>query len=119
MSISGYKIYINADYESGERMDIPPEHVDLDNYCASLGHKLNHSFQANCEMWVFDHPRFGLIPCERTKWKVLAGEELFLDYEYDPYNCPSWFKDQLVAFKETMTEEQEAKLCRKYALFGA
>mgnify|MGYP001161651556 FL=1 len=56
---SGYKIYINADYESGERMDIPEECQSLDVYCATLGHKLNHSFRPNCEEWFIDHPRFG------------------------------------------------------------
>lgn len=54
---SGYKIYINADYSSGERMDIPMEYVGLDKYCASLGHKVNHSFQPNCYEWFMDHPR--------------------------------------------------------------
>ncbi len=115
---SGYKIYINADYISGERMDIPEEYVSLDHYKASLGHKLNHSFRANCEEWFFEHPRFGLIPCERTTRDVLAGEELFLDYEYDPYNCPPWFQEQLIAFKASMTEEEERTLLEKYARFN-
>ena len=56
-STSGYKIHVNADYVSGLRMDIPPEFVDVSKYCATLGHKMNHSFQANCEAWFFDHPR--------------------------------------------------------------
>lgn len=114
---SGYKIYINADYESGERMDIPAEYISLSSYCASLGHKLNHSFRPNCEEWFFEHPRFGTVPCERTKEDVKAGAELFLDYEYDPYNCPDWFRDQLVAFKQSMSEEEEAALSPKYARF--
>ena len=25
---SGYKIFVNADFTSGERMDIPPEYID-------------------------------------------------------------------------------------------
>lgn len=116
-STSGYKIYINADYESGERMDIPEEYISYNNYKASLGHKLNHSFRANCEEWFFEHPRFGLIPCERTKVDVKEGQELFLDYEYDPYNCPEWFSQQLIAFKKSMTDEEEAKLNVKYARF--
>ena len=74
-STSAYKIYINADWKSGERMDIPSEYVSLDNYCATLGHKINHSFRPNCEEWFFDHPRFGLVPCERAKKdiKVVVG----------------------------------------------
>ena len=58
---------MNADYESGLRMDIPPKYVSRDNYRATLGHKMNHSFQSNCFEWFFDHPRFGVIPCEKTR----------------------------------------------------
>ena len=50
----------------GERMDIPAEYISVAKYRATLGHKLNHSFRANCEEWFLDHPRFGIIPCERT-----------------------------------------------------
>jgi hypothetical protein len=49
--------------------------------------------------WFFDHPRFGVIPCERTTRFVAAGEELFLDYEYDPYNCPDWFREAIIQVK--------------------
>jgi hypothetical protein len=57
---------------------------------------MNHSFRPNCIEWFFDHPRFGVIPCEKTTRLVLKGEELFLDYEYDPYNCPEWFREALI-----------------------
>ena len=56
-SDSGYKIHVNADWISGLRMDIPEEYIDLSVYSATLGHKLNHSFDANCFAWFFDHPR--------------------------------------------------------------
>ena len=114
---SGYKIYINADYISGERMDIPEEYIDSANYKATLGHKLNHSFRANCEEWFFFHPRFDLIPAHRAKRDIAKGEELFLDYGYDPYNCPQWFSTELIAFKKSMTEEEEEKLLLKYQRF--
>ena len=58
-STSGYKIHVNADWISGLRMDIPQEYTDLSVYCATLGHKMNHSFDANCFAWFFDHPRKG------------------------------------------------------------
>ena len=86
-STSAYKIYINADWKSGERMDIPSEYVSLDNYCATLGHKINHSFRPNCEEWFFDHPRFGILPCERAKRDIKAGEELFLGELLKYVNC--------------------------------
>ena len=116
MQLSLYEIFHSFKI-LGERMDIPVEYTSVDKYRATLGHKLNHSFRANCEEWFFDHPRFGLIPCERTKQDIEAGEELFLDYEYDPYNCPEWFSEQLIAFKQSMTEEEEDGLLPRYKRF--
>lgn len=95
---SGYKIFVNADFTSGERMDIPEDCVSLSSYRATLGHKVNHSFVPNCSEWFFDHPRFGVVPCERTVRDVRAGEELTLDYEYDPFNAPEWFTTALERF---------------------
>ena len=34
---SGYKIFVNADFASGERMDIPEDMISLQKYCATLG----------------------------------------------------------------------------------
>ena len=44
-------------------MDLPGELVSTDNYCATLGHKINHNFNYNCTEWFCQHPRHGLIPC--------------------------------------------------------
>lgn len=107
---SGYKIHVNADFTSGLRMDIPAEMTSLDRYCATLGHKMNHSFEANCEEWFMDHPRFGIIPCERTKWPVRRGQELTLDYEYDPLNCPDWFRAALDQFCREVTAAAAAEV---------
>eukprot|EP00096_Caligus_rogercresseyi_P013242 TRINITY_DN5916_c0_g1_i2.p1 TRINITY_DN5916_c0_g1~~TRINITY_DN5916_c0_g1_i2.p1 ORF type:complete len:280 (-),score=33.01 TRINITY_DN5916_c0_g1_i2:80-919(-) len=108
-SSSGYKIFINADYESGERMNIPEELTSLTKYCASLGHKMNHSFEPNCTEWFFHHPRFGIIPCERALRDIKDGEELFLDYEYDPHNCPEWFSSELNTFL-SKNDDDESKI---------
>ena len=51
------------------------------------------------------------------KRDVEAGEEVFLDYGYDPYNCPQWFSEELIAFKQSMTEEEEKALSPSYASF--
>ena len=48
---SGYKIFVNADHTSGERIDLPGDLIHLTHYCATLGHKMNHSFDYNCEEW--------------------------------------------------------------------
>ena len=46
---SGYKIFVNADHSSGERMDLPGELVNLDTYTATLAHKVQseHSESAS------------------------------------------------------------------------
>ena len=46
-----------------------------------------------------------------------AGEELFLDYEYDPYNCPEWFRDALKDFVKSATQEEREALGKKYDKF--
>ena len=45
-------------------------------YCATLAHKTNHSFQPNAQFTVFDHPKFGLIPCIATIVDIQQGEEV-------------------------------------------
>ena len=51
------------------------------------------------------------------------GGELFLDYEYDPYNCPEWFSESLTSFvndariAETEDADILAVLSKKYARF--
>jgi len=95
---SGYKIFVNADYKSGERIDLPGELIHLKNYCATLGHKINHCFVYNCTEWFFSHPRHGLVPCVVSTRKIHAGEEFLLHYGYDPLNCPSWYREALDEF---------------------
>jgi len=95
---SGYKIFVNADYKSGERIDLPGDLIYLENYRATLGHKMNHCFDYNCTEWFFAHPRHGVIPCVTSLRNIKAGEEFFLHYGYDPLNCPSWYKESLDAY---------------------
>ena len=50
---SAYKIWINADYESGERMNIPEDCVSLERYCATLGKLiLDQSFRLEKAMCI-------------------------------------------------------------------
>ena len=88
---SGYKIFTNTEDVWGERMDLPGDLVDTENYRATLGHKINHNFEYNCTEWFFQHPRHGLIPCITAVRDISEGEELFLHYGYDPRNCPDWY----------------------------
>ena len=47
-----------------------------DAYCASLAHKVNHSFNPNAKFDVFNHPKFGLIPSVRTTMDLSEDEEV-------------------------------------------
>ncbi|XP_065829174.1 histone-lysine N-methyltransferase SETD7-like [Oscarella lobularis] len=83
-------------------IDIPPSCSDVAAYCASLGHKANHSFEANCKYDLFDHPRFGLIKSIRTLKRIRRDEELTVEYGYDHHglgknnaDAPHWYKSQL------------------------
>jgi hypothetical protein len=49
-------------------------------YCATLGHKANHSFSANAEWSLFEHPRFGLIRALASLRDVKSGEEILVNY---------------------------------------
>jgi [histone H3]-lysine4 N-methyltransferase len=64
-------------------LDVPPPYDGTDHYCATLGHKANHAFANNAEYEIYEHPRFGLIKCLRTRRAVAAGEELTVAYGYD------------------------------------
>lgn len=71
-----YKMLLDDDHD----IDIPDTMTTLDNYSATLGHKVCHSFQPNCETDVFHHPRFGLIRCIATLRNIMAGQEILINY---------------------------------------
>ena len=94
-----YRIFVNVDHDQDddqdglERMDIPEKFRSIKNYCATVGHKCNHSFRPNCFFSQFNHPRFGLIPCIITSVRVSAGEELLTYYKYLLSDCPEWYSN--------------------------
>ncbi len=51
---------------------------DSKQYCASLAHKCNHSFLPNSEFVVFDHPKFGLIPCLLSIADIPKDQEVYV-----------------------------------------
>ena len=65
--------------------------LPFEEYCASLAHKTNHSFIPNTEFVVFDHPRWGVIPCLASIHTIQMGEEIFVKYGYDLDFCPDWY----------------------------
>jgi len=83
----------DIDCEDCERMDLPKELRSLDKYCATLGHKINHSFEPNCRFGKFLHPVYGPIPSVVTTQFIPEGRELFTYYKYLLNDCPQWYSD--------------------------
>ncbi|KAM8908413.1 histone-lysine N-methyltransferase SETD7 isoform 2-T2 [Spinachia spinachia] len=88
-------------------IDVPQPFVSTETYCASLGHKANHSFIPNCKYDTFVHPRFGPIKCVRTLRAVQKDEELTVSYGYDHETpgkagpeAPNWYKKELREFQQ-------------------
>ena len=88
-----YMIYLDWDNtDHSHSMDLPPQYWSPDQYCASLAHKVNHSFRPNSEFVRFHHPRFGLrCLAIRTFQPIMEGEEIFINYRYDPDSAPAWY----------------------------
>eukprot|EP00092_Neocalanus_flemingeri_P005708 GFUD01006148.1.p1 GENE.GFUD01006148.1~~GFUD01006148.1.p1 ORF type:complete len:499 (+),score=146.27 GFUD01006148.1:42-1538(+) len=73
-------------------LDILPDAWSYQDYKASLGHKVNHSWQPNCQYAKFYHPVFGHTALGiRTIRQVARGEELSTNYRYDVDACPEWY----------------------------
>nr|XP_033795407.1 histone-lysine N-methyltransferase SETD7 isoform X1 [Geotrypetes seraphini] len=87
-------------------LDVPEPYGHTAKYCASLGHKANHSFTPNCIYDPFVHPRFGPIKCIRTIRAVEQDDELTVAYGYDlspqgktELEAPEWYQLELKAFQ--------------------
>ncbi|XP_035388330.1 histone-lysine N-methyltransferase SETD7 isoform X4 [Electrophorus electricus] len=106
-SLNGNTISLDEDTV----IDVPEPFNLTTNYCASLGHKANHSFTPNCKYDPFVHPRFGPIKCIRTICAVQKDEELTVAYGYDhgpsgnsAPEAPDWYKQELREFQERQME---------------
>lgn len=92
-----YRILLHNDTEEGEDedneecMDIPEEMREISNYCATVAHKVNHSFRPNCRFSRYNHPLYGVIPCVVTTELVQRGSELYSYYKYLLSDCPDWY----------------------------
>ena len=81
------RVHLNSEYD----IDIPEDMRSTDQYCASLAHKANHSFNPNCRWSRIDHPRFGLI-CSLTANTVInEGEEITVNYRLPLHLAPQWY----------------------------
>jgi hypothetical protein len=64
--LSAIKLVCKRDHPSNSGKSILiVQYQSIDEYCASLAHKLNHSFTPNCEWDNAHHPVFGLVPAVR------------------------------------------------------
>lgn len=85
---SDYRISCEKDVD----LDILNEHIPISNYRATLGHKVNHSFNNNAWFGHIWHPRFGLIMSVVANRDILAGEEVFVCYNYMIAKAPEWYR---------------------------
>uniref|UniRef100_A0A8C4X312 Histone-lysine N-methyltransferase SETD7 n=1 Tax=Erpetoichthys calabaricus TaxID=27687 RepID=A0A8C4X312_ERPCA len=95
-------------------LDVPYPYNNIRKYCASLGHKANHSFTPNCMYDTYVHPRFGPIKCIRTVKAVEKDEELTVAYGYDHYDsarsgleAPEWYKKGLQSFQADQKNQEQ------------
>ena len=98
---------INLDEQTA--IDVPPPLTPTSAYCASLGHKANHSRANNAEYTCAFHPRFGDIKCVRTLRHVAAGEEILVDYTFFD-ETPPWYdasRDGLTVSAERQQQQQQ------------
>ena len=66
------------------------------NYRATLGHKINHSFKVdelNCRFEAYHHARFGLIHAVRSGRLIKKNEELLSHYNLPYEQSPPWYQE--------------------------
>lgn len=95
---TGYGIFIDfartwKEKQNTEHMDIPARYQSIKDYSATLGHKVNHSFDPNMLFDVAEHPCYGRVPALRTLRRVRAGEELCAHYTMDMENAYDWYRE--------------------------
>jgi histone-lysine N-methyltransferase SETD7 len=74
-------------------LDVPAKWSDCGSYCATLGHKANHSSSPNSRYDVFDHPIYGCIKCVRALRDILPSQEITVDYGFDgAHGYPDWWQ---------------------------
>jgi len=91
-------------------LDILDEHIPIENYRATLGHKACHSFNNNASFAQLWHPRFGLIMSVVAKEDILAGEEVFVTYNYTIAKSPEWYRLQWFNHLREELEWSEQKI---------
>lgn len=99
-------------------LDVPEPYCSSQFYCATLGHKVNHSFNPNCEFDSFQHPRFGTIKCLRTLSYITKGDELTAGYGYENNDItleslgeilemPDWYRELWLNYQKELEKSAE------------
>lgn len=93
-------------------IDIPPEMGnDVNRYNATLGHKVNHSFQPNSEFVLFAaHPVLGTIMALTALEDLPARMEISVNYGYNftsEPDQPEWFRTLWKQFYSNTESEHE------------
>ena len=97
---SDYRVHLTSELD----IDIPDDMRELDQYCATLSHKANHSFQPNCRWSRTDHPRFGFICSITSSREIKAGEEVTVNYRLPLHHAPAWYVDCHQEYQKSKTE---------------
>ena len=90
-----YQIFLDwKSAPASPSLDILQDAWDHNEYTASVGHKVNHSWEPNCIYDKFYHPVFGKTALGiKSVRSIDQGEELFTHYRYDPNDCPDWYSN--------------------------
>ena len=93
-------------------LDVPREWSCCDTYCATLGHKANHSSNPNSRYDVFDHPIYGCIKCVRALRDIPALQEITVDYGFDGlHGYPDWWQQQQRHDAAAAPKRKRARSC--------
>ena len=89
-------------YDDWLMLDIPESCRSTKAYCATLAHKICHSFEPNSQYAYAFHPRFGKrIRCAIAVKFIEVGEEITCNYKYKFDKSPDWYKDCLKTYLDT------------------
>ena len=97
----GGKSYKSSDFrlnlDKFTDIDIPQRYRNLENYRATLGHKVCHTFDKdtlNVKFKNYYHPHFGSIIALVSTRDILTEEEILVNYNYKNIKrAPEWYKD--------------------------
>ena len=81
-----------------DMIDIPENCRNTETYCATLAHKICHSFGPNAQYSYAFHPRFGRIRCVTAIKYIQKEEEITCNYKYKLEKAPEWYKEDLKMF---------------------